>query len=197
MKKKRVTSRKIQAKKTKSRLFNSAVSLMDEHGYDNVTIEEISGKAGVSVGTFYHYYKSKSDILLELYIQIDDYFKETVEPLMSSDDVFDNVRVFFTHYADYQIEKGNDHVKLLFELHDRLFVDKSRYMYSLLRDVLQGGLEKGQLIETYSIEEIEDCHFVLARGTVYDWIMHESDYDLRERMLRHISVLELGYRRRN
>jgi AcrR family transcriptional regulator len=184
----------LQAIKTKKRLFRSAVTLMDDFGYDNVTIEDISQKAGVSVGAFYHYYKSKTDILLELYVHIDDYFEMIVEPLVNGDDVFENIRVFLTHYADYNAEKGHSHVKLLFETHDRLFVDKSRYMYALFRRVIEQGKASGQLTQEYTVDEIEDSYFVFARGVIYDWILHESDYDLHSRMLKHIDLLEKSYR---
>jgi AcrR family transcriptional regulator len=184
----------MQALKTKKRLFKSAVALMDDHGYENVTIEDISSKAGVSVGAFYHYYKSKSDIMIELYMQIDDFFKDVVAPKTETDDVFENIRTYFTSYADYQSGRGYSHVKLLFETHDRLFVDKSRAMYSLLREVLERGRAAGQISEKYAIEEIEDFYFVFARGLVYDWILHESDYDLEERMLRRIDMISDGFR---
>jgi AcrR family transcriptional regulator len=167
---------------------------MDDHGYENVTIEDISRKAGVSVGAFYHYYKSKSDIMLELYMQIDDFFNDVVAPQIVSDDVFENIRAYFANYAVYQSDKGYNHVKLLFETHDRLFVDKSRAMYSLLREVLEKGRAAGQISEKYSIEEIEDQYFVFARGLVYDWILHESDYDMEERMLRRIDMLSHSFR---
>jgi AcrR family transcriptional regulator len=195
VRKKRVTNRQLQAIKTKNRIFKSAVALIDEHEYENVTIEDISNKAGVSVGAFYHYYKSKSDIMLELYMEIDGYYEDTVVPLLVSDDVFDNIRIFFTHYADYQIEKGYNHVKHLFATHNRLFVDKSRTIYSSLREVLERGGVAGQITQQYSIEEIENCYFVLARGVVYDWILHEGDYDLVERMLVNIGALEICFKR--
>lgn len=38
---------------------------MYKKGYDNITIEEISKKAGGSVGAFYHYFRSKNDIFLK------------------------------------------------------------------------------------------------------------------------------------
>ena len=80
------TSRQLQAQKTKRKIYNAAVELFNKHGFDNTTIEDISRKAGVSVGAFYHYYPSKTDIYSELYKKIDEYYENTVEEQLKSDD---------------------------------------------------------------------------------------------------------------
>jgi AcrR family transcriptional regulator len=188
-----VTSRKIQALRTKKRLFDSAVVLMDDHGYDNVTIEDISNKAGVSVGAFYHYYNSKSDIIAELYVKIDEYFKAEVAPRLG-DDVSENIQTFLECYADYNSKQGYEHVRLLFETQTRLFVDKKRYMYVLFKQILERGRDAGQLTKRYSIEYIEDYLLVLARGVIFDWIIHEGIFDLKERTVSYVNMLELIFR---
>nr|WP_307906030.1 TetR/AcrR family transcriptional regulator [Clostridium botulinum] len=68
------TKRQIQAMNTKKKLYDISTELMKTKGYDNVTIQEICKKAGVSVGSFYHYFESKNDIFIELYKIADDFF---------------------------------------------------------------------------------------------------------------------------
>ena len=65
--KKRLTKRQIQANDTRNRVYKTALELMETKGLNNTSIEEISMKAGVSVGTFYNYFKSKDDILVDIY----------------------------------------------------------------------------------------------------------------------------------
>jgi AcrR family transcriptional regulator len=50
--------------KERKRLFllDSAKSLFVEHGYQNTTIEMITERAGMSTGTFYLYFRGKSEI---------------------------------------------------------------------------------------------------------------------------------------
>lgn len=59
--------RKEKAVLTKNKVFETAVKLIKEKGYDGVTISQICEKAGVAKGTFYIYYKSKEDIVKESY----------------------------------------------------------------------------------------------------------------------------------
>ncbi|MGN1298936.1 MAG: TetR/AcrR family transcriptional regulator [Candidatus Scatovivens sp.] len=48
--------------KTKRRIFNTAVKLFSEKGYDNTNIEEITAIAGVAKGTLYYHFTKKEDI---------------------------------------------------------------------------------------------------------------------------------------
>ena len=60
-------SRAEKASATKEKLFSTAVGLVKEKGYSNVTVSEICQGAGVAKGTFYVYYASKEDIVRESY----------------------------------------------------------------------------------------------------------------------------------
>ncbi len=181
------TSRQLQAQKTKKKIYNAAVDLFNKHGFDNTTIEDISRKAGVSVGAFYHYYPSKSDIYSELYKKIDEFFHNTVQAQMVKDDFYDNIVLFFKHYAEYNSSRGTDAVKQLYNTENSRFLDRSRYMFRLLTEVIKKGEEKNQLTKEMTIEEIEDFLLVMARGVVYDWLLHNGDYNMSEKMEKYIS----------
>ncbi len=59
--------RKEKAILTKNKVFETAIELIKEKGYNNVTISQICEKARVAKGTFYVHYKSKEDIIKESY----------------------------------------------------------------------------------------------------------------------------------
>ena len=46
-----MTKRQQQALETKTVIFDTAVALFNEKGYDNVTVEEITTRAGVAKGS--------------------------------------------------------------------------------------------------------------------------------------------------
>lgn len=48
-----------------ARLFDAAMELLAERGYDDISIEEICAAAGVGRATFFRVYQSKADLLLE------------------------------------------------------------------------------------------------------------------------------------
>lgn len=184
------TSRQLQAQKTKRKIYNSAVDLFKKHGFDNTTIEDISRKAGVSVGAFYHYYPSKADIYSELYQKIDEFYENNADEIMFEEDFYDDIILFFRHYATYNSARGTDAVKQLFNTQSVLFLDKKRYMYRLLTDIIKKGEEKNQLTKGMDINEIEEFLLVIARGVIYDWLLHEGDYDLEDKMVKYISEMK-------
>lgn len=48
--------------KTKRRIFNTAIKIFSEKGYDNSSIEEITAIAGVAKGSLYYHFSKKEDI---------------------------------------------------------------------------------------------------------------------------------------
>jgi TetR/AcrR family transcriptional regulator, cholesterol catabolism regulator len=50
-----------------SRISAAALQLFSEQGYRGTSLEEIVAAAGVTKGAFYHYFKSKEDLLREIH----------------------------------------------------------------------------------------------------------------------------------
>jgi AcrR family transcriptional regulator len=55
--------RQRRAAETRVRLFRCALQLFAEHGYPNVTVEDITEAADVGKGTFFNYFESKDHVL--------------------------------------------------------------------------------------------------------------------------------------
>lgn len=56
--------RERKRRQTRSRIVDSATSLVEKHGFDNVTIEEICADAEISKRTFFNYMESKDEAVL-------------------------------------------------------------------------------------------------------------------------------------
>lgn len=52
---------------TKKEMRETAISLFKEYGYDATTVNQICEACKVTKGSFYNYYKSKKEILLDFY----------------------------------------------------------------------------------------------------------------------------------
>jgi len=180
-------SRKAQAAKTKKKIYHAAVDLMDKQGFKKTTISQISKKAGVSVGAFYLYFKSKDDIFTEKYKLFEMYFEIEVVPNLTQENAFDQIATFFRAYAIWNKKEGCGDVRKLFNDQNKLFTDKERYTYQLLLRIIQEGQEKNQLTAKINAEEIAIYLYTIARGTVYDWCLNSAQYDIEERMIKNIS----------
>jgi AcrR family transcriptional regulator len=56
-----------RGEQTRTAIFNAALELFQEHGYEATTMRAIAERAGVSLGSSYHYFPSKSHLVLDFY----------------------------------------------------------------------------------------------------------------------------------
>jgi AcrR family transcriptional regulator len=56
-----------KSEETRSRIFEAALELFREQGFDRATMREIAEKAGVATGAAYYYYASKDAIVMDFY----------------------------------------------------------------------------------------------------------------------------------
>lgn len=57
------TARKTQSDKNKQKITECGIKLINEKGFDKVSVSEITAAAGVSKGAFYIHFKSKEDLI--------------------------------------------------------------------------------------------------------------------------------------
>lgn len=81
---------------TKESIFSSLMILMEKKDYNQITITDITKKAGVSRMAYYRNYTSKEDIIIEY---LDDLFEAYLSEIMSKEDAtFDQVYLNFFSY---------------------------------------------------------------------------------------------------
>ncbi|HBE76309.1 MAG TPA: TetR/AcrR family transcriptional regulator [Firmicutes bacterium] len=176
---KKMTNRSKQALNTKKRIYQGGVKLIEQYGYENVTVDQIAKKARVSVGTYYHYFQSKFDLFVEIYRQGDEYFKAKVPELL---DQYDNCAArtvaYFAIYAQLSMDDGIGMVRNLYMPTNKMFLTHGRAMQDLLTDILRQGQENGELTHAEAPEKITEQLFVAARGVIFDWSLHDGKNDL-------------------
>ncbi|MBU3176636.1 TetR/AcrR family transcriptional regulator [Clostridium estertheticum] len=178
----KLNNRQLQALNTKNKIYKSAIDLMDKKGYKNIKIQDICKKAGVSVGSFYNCFKSKNEILIEIYKRADEYFIKEVANNIYSDNATNEIIKYFDYYAKYNVQVGIDTMKLLYNSNNKLFITKGRDMQNLLNIIIARGQEKNELSNEMSKESITEYLFIAARGVVYNWCLYDGKFDLLEAM---------------
>jgi AcrR family transcriptional regulator len=72
-----------QGAAARARLYNTAIRLISERGYEATTLRDIASEAGVSVGLLYRYFPSKHAVVFALYDELSADFArhaEGIEP---------------------------------------------------------------------------------------------------------------------
>lgn len=181
----------MQADRTQKKIYDISISLMEKKGFNGITIEEICQKAGVSIGTFYNYFKSKDDIFFDIYKRADEYFEKTVSPSLKDLNIKSAEKTvrFFKYYAHYNQKRGLENITQLYNTKNRFFTIKGRYMQNLLIEIISEGQALKQFTNSMTPDEITDYLFIASRGVVYDWCIHEAKYDLEQKMKEYMEKL--------
>ncbi|NLM53130.1 MAG: TetR/AcrR family transcriptional regulator [Firmicutes bacterium] len=186
----KLTKRQLQAQKTRNRVYNTAVRLMQTKGFDNITVEEICAKAGVSIGSFYNRFKSKYDILSAIFNEADEYFQNVVvDKLQEVATAREKVLLFFEHYGSYNTSCGVDFVKHFYHVQNKIFITKGRQMQNILQQIISQGQKNGEIRQDMPVEEIVQYLFIAARGVVFDWCQHDGKYNLSEYLVGYMELM--------
>jgi AcrR family transcriptional regulator len=68
---------------SRAAIFDAALALFQERGYEATTMRAIAERAGVSLGSSYHYFASKEHLVLEFYRHTHQLHLVAIEPLLA------------------------------------------------------------------------------------------------------------------
>ncbi|MGE5423567.1 MAG: TetR/AcrR family transcriptional regulator [Ignavibacteriales bacterium] len=178
-------SKQKKSEKTRKRILNSAIKLMEKKGYESTTIRDICKEAGISIGTFYLYFQTKNDLFFDIYKSADDYFANTVAIIVTGNTASERILDFFRYYARLNVDTGIELAKILYNPYNSWFIQR-RPMQQVLENIVSEGQVTGELIDTTTAAEIVDMLFIFMRGCCYNWCMLEGQYDLELQMVDYL-----------
>jgi AcrR family transcriptional regulator len=83
-----------RAEDTRRRIYESALKLFREKGFEPTTMRDIAAKAGVALGAAYYYFSSKEAIVLAFYQEMQESSHESIlEALAGQKKLKDRIRV--------------------------------------------------------------------------------------------------------
>ncbi|HHW01009.1 MAG TPA: TetR/AcrR family transcriptional regulator [Clostridiaceae bacterium] len=206
MKKERISKRKLQSIETRNRIFEAARQLISEHGFENVSVDSIVETAAVSKGAFYVHFESKDALAFELvnyYTNLADIdYKSFLATLSDQQSVFDVLVLLAEKIAFFLTESiGYENMKVLYKSHLSKTFDTmpamsySRELYKIFAEVLEKGVQRGEIREDVSVDSLAK-HLILAiRGIAFEWCMRYPDFDLKEQILDHFKILLYGLKK--
>ncbi len=176
---------------TRQRIYDEAMALMSECGFQGTTIRAVCERAEVSVGTFYNYFNSKTDILHDIYYNADELFRLNVASEIKGMDPRDQLRHFASRYARLNTDTGLDIMRVLFNPENTWFY-KRRPMQDVLKNIIDDGRRKGVFFTDRSSDDLVDDIFGIFRGVCYSWCVSSAAFDLADRMGHMVELVLHG-----
>lgn len=163
--------------KTKSKIIKAAMSAFKEKSYDETTIQDICLVSKIAVGTFYHHFSSKQDLLAamneDMNISLSDYY-QSLEKISY-------VRVIL-QVVDFQIESYISYgVDLISKMYSGMafsgtmtFVPENYALFRAFQDALSRGQMEGQLSQKYPLDFLVETVFSLFYMNGVLWCNHHD-----------------------
>lgn len=177
----------------KKAIVDVVANLMDEEGLKNVKIKDICDGANISVGAFYHYFRSKESIAKEMYELMDEYFMFNYEDIISHSDSIEDILDFVSRFGEF-VEQWGYYANLLImrysiENRKNQEFNSSRKTNDVLNSIIKSGIENKHFLIIIDPNDLAKAILVLIRGYLLEWVKVGDDYPVKENMLKHTKWL--------
>jgi len=180
-------------------ILDAAETLFIQKGYEKATINDILDKAEIGKGTFYHYFKSKEDVMDAVIGRMVERVVNTAEVI--ADDtklsVHEKIRSIILSLNISESPNGpmieELHQPSNAKMHQKSIVETIRAIAPILSGVVEQGIHEGVYNTPYPLETIEFLlaanQFIFDEG-IFQWKPEEMT--ARVIAFAHIMELVLG-----
>ena len=196
--KKELTPRKRQALEMRAKIQSTALSLFNQEGFENVSVEEIAQAVGCSVGNIYHYFKSKDELAIQVTQMVDQAYTELEEAYLA--DKTASGRDKLLDFVGKSLEiSARDEVLYKAFIHGLRYPEQGvlqksdkRVYYRLLRELVDQCQQEGSIHPSRDPDEVVEDLVVLHRGTLFEWRIYREGFDVARQGLRMADALLRG-----
>ena len=169
---------------TRGKIVAAAWKLFYEQGYEDTTVEDIILESGTSKGTFYHYFGGKDALLGTLSTLFDEKYEALTRTMDEEHNSIDillwlNRELFAMVDSSVPMELLSGLLSTqLTTRGEKQLLDRNRYYFRLLREIVLKGQEKAEIRSDFSVGEITKAYALMERALMYDWCLSGGEYSL-------------------
>ena len=143
--------RAARASSRRRQVLDAAVKVMGQHGFHQMSMQDLAAEAKVSVGLIYKYFGGKEDLLLATIVRILDVFRDQLAPVIeeAGDEVVDQLVAGIRRYIQI-VDENLDGVVLTYRESRTLAAPGRTQIKELeiataapLRAVIEAGIARG------------------------------------------------------
>ena len=196
------TKKKVKSKseRTKEKIYQTAISLFIEKGYENTTVQEITEKVDVAKGTFFTHFPTKDSILTYLGEQRLDMMKNDLEiELMSISSAKEQILKIFEFLAlaneeDKEITKliSLEILKNLYSPELKNEVENLLELNSFIERILKKGQQAGEFKKDFSPNQVADILIGVYFFILLKWLAEDEKISLVEEYRDRVAIILEG-----
>ncbi|AUD25917.1 TetR/AcrR family transcriptional regulator [Bacillus cereus group sp. BC251] len=179
-------------------ILETAERLFLTKGYTKTTVNDILKEIGIAKGTFYHYFKSKVEVMDEIIMRI---IKEDVAKakVIVSNPNIPVLEKLFRVLMEQSPKSGDVKDKMIeqfhqpnnAEMHQKSLVQSIIHLSPVLTEILEQGIEEGIFSTSYPQETIE---LLLSSAQVIfdDGLFQWKPEEMMRRVKAYIKMMEVS-----
>lgn len=172
----------------KEKILAEAHKRMEDGTFESITIRQICEAADASIGSFYHHFSSKDDLVLYTYTENADYLLNNIQQLNSKNE-WDNLRMYVDYQIDETLRSSLSRTRFVYTYNINHGIDPHSKHREILRKLLTRAKEKGQMNNNITIDEFLDFFFVIIAGTMTKYCMKNGEYDIQNNLRTQVNSL--------
>lgn len=188
-----MSQEKPKAESTKVKILNAALQSGREYGFAGTSIRGICKMAGISIGAFYHYYKSKDDLLNETFFHFDTTLNEESAQRYDALPPLEAVKAVLLDQTRFTANEGymlmTEYYRALLQTTNRAAVSPDRLYYRAVHKYVAIAQQRGDLTTTLSADQITELLVRFVRGNLIDWCLHDGGYDIVAQTEKEVDLL--------
>jgi AcrR family transcriptional regulator len=191
------TRRERKKRETRQKIFNAAIKLFKEHGFEATTIDMISEEADVARGTIFLHFTSKESILAnwgyERLQEIEerreewDYGESCKQRVLRIYKILNEVNIQNYDFIKVLIESSMKHRKVL-ESEKNVYFELRELFADLIEEAQEKGRLKSKFNPLVAANMLENIYY----NALYDWVRSEGAWPLEEIMEEKVSIVFEG-----
>jgi AcrR family transcriptional regulator len=132
----------------REQIVSGALESFSEMGYMKTTVNDITSRADVGHGTFYHYFKNKQDLLSKLVDELAEKVDDYVQPKNMQLTVYERMKYEAQRILEYYVNNSS----ILLALKEAMMVDRqfeeqwlkiSESLFKRIERDIKGSIQKG------------------------------------------------------
>ncbi|EDX67793.1 TetR family transcriptional regulator [Bacillus thuringiensis serovar pingluonsis] len=179
-------------------ILETAERLFLTKGYTKTTVNDILKEIGIAKGTFYHYFKSKEEVMDEIIMRV---IKEDVAKakVIVSNPNIPVLEKLFRVLMEQSPKSGDIKDKMIeqfhqpnnAEMHQKSLVQSIIHLSPVLTEILEQGIEEGIFSTSYPQETIE---LLLSSAQVIfdDGLFQWKPEEMMRRVKAYIKMMEVS-----
>ena len=175
---------------SQGKIIESTIDIIREKGADRVTVRNVCARADVSIGTFYHYFRDKDDLMM-YFVRETPFSTAVLEKPVS--DISSRLCELYMILINRYLELGEDFMKSFYSTSNRSL---SAYMSEQNGSFLDGTvmqrseLELNGAIKAGFVRNDIDAHRVcmdvctIVKGCVFEWCLVDGKMNIEDSLKR-------------